>query len=60
MSDEPRAVSRPDMLEKIGRLNDLERIIPIYRQALQRIADTEGSGPWGRIAETALREALRR
>lgn len=59
MTDD-RHVSRPDMLEKIARLNELERVIPIYLQALQKIADTEGSGPWGRIAETALREALRR
>jgi hypothetical protein len=45
--------------ELAKRLNELERIVPIYRQALETIANAEGAGPWARQADRALREALR-
>lgn len=56
--DDPRGVSRVEQLELIDRLNRYEHAIPIYRQALEAIADAEGSGPWGRVAARALRDAL--
>jgi hypothetical protein len=61
MNDPPNHhVTRPETLELIERLNELERIIPIYRQALELIAHTDGGGPWAKQADNALREALRR
>jgi hypothetical protein len=45
--------------ELAKRLNELERVVPIYRQALETIANAEASGAWGRTADRALREALR-
>jgi len=53
-----RSVSRPEVLEIIRRKNELEQAVPVYRQALEHIADSPHSGPWGRIADKALREAL--
>jgi hypothetical protein len=51
-------VNRVEQQECVKRLNELERVVPIYRQALEHIADTNGSGTLGRIADRALREAL--
>lgn len=52
-------MSRPEVRAIIARKNELERIIPIYRQALEHIADSAASGQWGKVADRALREALR-
>ena len=57
-ANEPQKhVNRIADLEAFKRLNELEAIVPIYRQALDHIADASGSGPWGLIADRALREA---
>jgi hypothetical protein len=55
----PDHVTRPETLELIERLNELERIIPIFRQALELIAHANGGGPWATTADRALREAFR-
>lgn len=57
-NDPPRGVTRIEQVEITRRLNEYERVVPIYRQALEHIADAGGSGPWGRIAARALREAM--
>lgn len=55
-----RHVPRVEVTDKLRRLNELERVIPIYRAALELIAHTGGAGqPSARIAEQALREADR-
>lgn len=56
---EPGPVTRCDVVTKLKRLNDLERILPIYRQALEVIQDSDGTGPAGVKATRALKEALR-
>jgi hypothetical protein len=53
-------VARVETLDKLKRLNELERVVPIYRQALETIANADGGGPWARCADRALREALRK
>lgn len=50
-------VVRAEVVEKLRRLNELERVIPIYRVALEQVALTNGSP--GRIARDALKEADR-
>jgi len=56
-TDNPH-VPRVEVRAIIARRNELERMLPIYRQALEHIADASGSGQWGKVAATALREAL--
>jgi hypothetical protein len=53
-------VTRAETRELLARLNEYERIVPIYQQALELIAHTNGGGPWAIVADRALREALRR
>lgn len=50
-------VNRVEVRQIIARKNELERIVPIYRQALDHIADACRSGEWGQVASRALREA---
>jgi hypothetical protein len=52
-------VDRAETVEKLRRLNDLERVLPIYLRALELIASSDGSGPSGRAAAEALKEARR-
>jgi len=59
VGDNTTSVSRVEVVDKLKRLNELEREVPILRQALEHIADAPGSGSWGIIADRALREALR-
>jgi hypothetical protein len=51
-------VSRLETVEAMRRLNDLERVVPIYRAALERIAGEHVHDP-KREARDALREAER-
>jgi hypothetical protein len=51
-------VPRVEVRAIIARKNELERIVPIYRQALEHIADSGRSGEWGKVADRALREAI--
>lgn len=51
-------VNRVEQRELVDRLNDLERVIPIYQQALEHIAGTD-PGPSGQVARDAIREAQR-
>jgi hypothetical protein len=50
-------VSRVEQRELIARLNDFERVVPIYRAALEQIAVAPNAGPLGRVAGRALQEA---
>lgn len=50
-------VSRVDVLEKLARLNELERVVPILRAALAHI-ETDDRGAHA-IARAALRDADR-
>ena len=58
IEDQQSHVRRVETVAKLKRLNELEAVLPIYRQALEHIADAGGSGPWGRLAARALRDAL--
>ena len=51
-------VNRVEQREALRRLNDLERIVPIYQQALEHIAGTD-PGPSGQVARDAIREVNR-
>lgn len=49
-----------DREEMARRLNELERVVPIYRAALEWIANATGAGTISaRVAADALREADR-
>ena len=37
------AVNRVEQLELIERLNEYERVVPLYRQVLERIADVRST-----------------
>lgn len=50
-------VTRVEQRELIARLNEFERVVPIYRAALERIAVAANAGPLGRDAAKALQEA---
>ena len=50
------SVARVEQLDLIARLNELERIAPIYLAALERIATAE-SGRAQRVALDAIRDA---
>lgn len=56
-------VSRAETLDKLRRLNELERVLPIFRSALERIRelphlrDLREGVPAHAIARQALREA---
>lgn len=53
-------VPRVDQLEIIARKNELERVVPIYRAALEWIANSGGAGTAAaHVADQALREADR-
>lgn len=49
-------VERADTLELIGRYNELQRVVPIYRQALEQIAGEHEHDP-RQVARRALRDA---
>lgn len=51
-------VDRLEQLKMIERLNELERVVPIYRSCLEKIAGKE-SGVWGSWCRDALNEADR-
>jgi hypothetical protein len=52
-------VPRVEQREIIARLNEFERVVPIYRAALERIAVAPNAGALGREAALALQEADR-
>ena len=52
-------VNRVEQRELIARLNEFERVVPIFRAALERIAVAPNAGPLGRDAALALQEADR-
>lgn len=52
-------VPRVEQLEIIRRLNEYERVVPIYRAALEEIAVAPHGGPLARVAVKALQEADR-
>jgi len=53
MSDHVHPVRTPEL---VARLNELERVVPIYRQALEEIAGQRAPDPHRR-AHQALRDA---